>query len=168
MPFGHTQVAFESLFKGLGKLLLDETAVRADLNNNWAVTAEAIQTILRREGVDGLISAHAIYFGTVACLFGLRLKTPAIASQLGLGMMSDYTGAYELLKEETRGAAVTAESVKAFVKKLEGHATIKLSPVCSLPAPPCPSPKVGRLVLGLGFELGHGVLTPVCMCESVY
>ena len=54
MPFGHTQVAFESLFKGLGKLLLDETAVRADLNNNWAVTAEAIQTILRREGVDGL------------------------------------------------------------------------------------------------------------------
>jgi hypothetical protein len=83
-------------------------------------------------------------------------------------MMSDYTGAYELLKEETRGAAVTAESVKAFVKKLEGHATIKLSPVCSLPAPPCPSPKVGRLVLGLGFELGHGVLTPVCMCESVY
>lgn len=171
VPFGHTQVAFESLFKGLGKLLLDETAVRADLNNNWAVTAEAIQTILRREGVDGLISAHAIYLGTVACLFGLRLKTPAVVSQHGLSMISEYTGAYELLKEETRGAAVTAESVKAFVKKLEGHATIKLSPVCSLPAPPCPSPKSGWTTgssLRLGFEPGHGVLTPVCTCASVY
>jgi adenylosuccinate lyase len=89
VPFGHTLVALESMAKGLGKLLLDEPAVRADLNNNWAVTAEAIQTILRREGVDG---------------------------------------AYELLKEETRGAAVTAESVQNFVKKLEGHATIKLAP----------------------------------------
>ena len=144
MPFGHTQVAFESLFKGLGKLLLDETAVRADLNNNWAVTAEAIQTILRREGVDGLISAHAIYFGHGCVFVWLASQNTSDCKSAWPRMMSDYTGAYELLKEETRGAAVTAESVKAFVKKLEGHATIKLSPVCSLSAPPCPSPKSGR------------------------
>ena len=75
VPFGHTQVAFESLFKGLGKLLLDETAVRADLNNNWAVTAEAIQTILRREGVDGLISTDAIYLGTLRVCWLAPQKT---------------------------------------------------------------------------------------------
>ena len=78
---------------------------------------------------------------------GLHLKKPAIANQYSLRMMSDYTGAYELLKEETRGAAVTADSVKAFVKKLEGHATIKLSPVCSLPAPLAPLLKAGWTTL---------------------
>jgi adenylosuccinate lyase len=48
---GHTIVSFDSVLKGLGKLKLDETAIRADLNNHWEVTAEAIQTILRREAV---------------------------------------------------------------------------------------------------------------------
>jgi len=89
IPFGHTMVSFDSVLKGLGKLKLDEAAIRGDLNNHWEVTAEAIQTILRREAVDG---------------------------------------AYELLKEETRGAVVTEESVASFVNKLEKHATIKLSP----------------------------------------
>eukprot|EP00960_Hanusia_phi_P054223 762581-Hanusia_phi.AAC.1 len=80
-------VALDSLLKGLGKLLLDEGAVSADLNGHWEVTAEAIQTVLRREQVDG---------------------------------------AYELLKEETRGAAVTEESINRFIDKLEKHETIKL------------------------------------------
>jgi len=88
IPFGHCVVALDSLQKGLGKLLLDEAAIRRDVNNHWEVTAEAIQTVLRREQVDG---------------------------------------AYELLKEETRGAAVTEESVGKFVEKLKTHDTIKLS-----------------------------------------
>jgi adenylosuccinate lyase len=50
VPFAHTLIALNSLEKGLNKLLLNEEAVRADLGNNWAVVAEAIQTILRREG----------------------------------------------------------------------------------------------------------------------
>lgn len=50
VPFAHTLIALNSLTKGLNKLLLNETALKADLNNNWAVVAEAIQTILRREG----------------------------------------------------------------------------------------------------------------------
>ena len=50
VPFGHTLIALNSLEKGLNKLLLNEDAVQADLGNNWAVVAEAIQTILRREG----------------------------------------------------------------------------------------------------------------------
>ncbi len=50
VPFAHTLIALKSLQKGLGKLILNEEALRSDLEANWAVVAEAIQTILRREG----------------------------------------------------------------------------------------------------------------------
>lgn len=50
VPVAHTLISFSSIEKGLSKLLLNETAINADLENNWAVVAEAIQTILRREG----------------------------------------------------------------------------------------------------------------------
>ena len=50
VPFGHTLIGFKSTLKGLDKLLLNESKFAADLENNWAVVAEAIQTILRREG----------------------------------------------------------------------------------------------------------------------
>ncbi|WP_026449674.1 adenylosuccinate lyase [Aequorivita capsosiphonis] len=50
VPIGHTLIAFHSTLKGLGKLLLNEPKFAEDLENNWAVVAEAIQTILRREG----------------------------------------------------------------------------------------------------------------------
>lgn len=49
VPFAHTIIALESLLKGLGKLVLNEKALAADLEANWSVVAEAIQTILRRE-----------------------------------------------------------------------------------------------------------------------
>ena len=49
VPFGHTLLATKSLQKGLGKLILNEAKLKADLENNWAVVAEAIQTVLRRE-----------------------------------------------------------------------------------------------------------------------
>ncbi len=49
MPFAHTLIAFESLKKGISKLLLNKDKIDADLENNWIVIAEAIQTILRRE-----------------------------------------------------------------------------------------------------------------------
>ncbi len=49
VPFGHIMIALNSLERGLGKLILNETALNEDLENNWAVVAEAIQTILRRE-----------------------------------------------------------------------------------------------------------------------
>lgn len=50
VPIAHTLIALASLQKGLGKLLLNEQALYADLENNWAVVAEAIQTILRSVG----------------------------------------------------------------------------------------------------------------------
>ncbi|MGY8950623.1 MAG: adenylosuccinate lyase [Flavobacteriales bacterium] len=49
VPFSHNLIAFSSLNKGLAKLVLNEEKLLKDLNNNWAVCAEAIQTILRRE-----------------------------------------------------------------------------------------------------------------------
>ncbi|MFZ1799695.1 MAG: lyase family protein, partial [Chitinophagaceae bacterium] len=53
VPMAHIFIAFQSLEKGLGKLLLNEEKISADLENNWAVLAEAIQTILRRENFPG-------------------------------------------------------------------------------------------------------------------
>lgn len=50
VPLAHIEIAFKSLTKGMGKLLLNENALYRDLDNCWAVVAEGIQTILRREG----------------------------------------------------------------------------------------------------------------------
>ncbi|MDA8137492.1 MAG: adenylosuccinate lyase [Desulfobacteraceae bacterium] len=50
VPLAHALIAFKSIQKGLGKLLLNEAVITKDLEANWAVVAEAIQTILRREG----------------------------------------------------------------------------------------------------------------------
>ncbi|MCX6285919.1 MAG: adenylosuccinate lyase [Bacteroidetes bacterium] len=49
VPFAHSVIGFKSLLKGLDKLILNEAKLYSDLNNNWAVVSEAIQTILRRE-----------------------------------------------------------------------------------------------------------------------
>ena len=52
VPMGHSLIAFKSIQKGIGKLLLNESKLNLDLENNWMVVAEAIQNILRREGFD--------------------------------------------------------------------------------------------------------------------
>ena len=52
VPLGHMVIAMKSTLKGLGKLVLNEEAINADLDNMWNVVAEAIQTILRREGYE--------------------------------------------------------------------------------------------------------------------
>jgi len=49
VPLAHTVLSLKSIEKGLGKLVLNEVKLKADLDNNWAVVAEAIQTVLRRE-----------------------------------------------------------------------------------------------------------------------
>ena len=50
VPFGHTLISFESLLKGLKKIYVNEVAINNDIEDNWIVVSEAIQTILRREG----------------------------------------------------------------------------------------------------------------------
>ena len=52
VPLSHALIAYASLLKGLNKLILNEQALAEDLDNNWAVVAEAIQTILRRQGYE--------------------------------------------------------------------------------------------------------------------
>ena len=50
MPIAHMIISFKSLIKGIGKIVVNKIAIQKDLDNNWVVLAEAIQTILRREG----------------------------------------------------------------------------------------------------------------------
>lgn len=52
VPFGHCLIADQSILKGIGKLLINQAQLEADLAKNWAVVAEAIQNVLRREGYD--------------------------------------------------------------------------------------------------------------------
>ena len=52
VPIAHTFIAFKSILKGMGKLLLNEEKLTQDLDNNWMVIAEAIQNVLRREGYE--------------------------------------------------------------------------------------------------------------------
>jgi adenylosuccinate lyase len=52
VPFGHSLIAFKSLSKGFGKISLNRETIDQDLQNNWSVIAEALQTILRKEGFD--------------------------------------------------------------------------------------------------------------------
>ncbi len=71
LPIAHTFIAFKSTLKGLEKLLLNSDAFNADLENNWAVVAEAIQTVLRREG----------YPKPYEALKGLTRKNEAVTKQ---------------------------------------------------------------------------------------
>ncbi len=87
VPLAHTLIAIKSIEKGLGKLLLNEGQLQKDLEQNYAVVAEAIQTVLRREG---------------------------------------YPKPYEALKALTRtGAAISAESIAAFIDTLELNDELK-------------------------------------------
>jgi adenylosuccinate lyase len=52
VPIAHTMIAMESIIKGLDKLLVNEAKIKQDLEDNWIVVAEAIQTVLRREGYE--------------------------------------------------------------------------------------------------------------------
>ena len=52
VPLAHTALAIQSIDKGLSKLILNQEAINSDLEKNWAVVSEAIQTILRRENFD--------------------------------------------------------------------------------------------------------------------
>ena len=78
--FAYSQIAYDSLMKGLGKLEIDESRLSTDLNSAWEVLAEPIQTVMRRFGISG---------------------------------------AYERLKELTRGRERTPPALKDFIQQLE-------------------------------------------------
>ncbi|KAA3623237.1 MAG: adenylosuccinate lyase [Flavobacterium sp.] len=91
VPLGHTLIGFQSTLKGLDKLLLNESKFNEDLENNWAVVAEAIQTILRREG----------YPNPYEALKGLTRTNTAITRD-SISDFIDGLNVSEEIKEELR------------------------------------------------------------------
>jgi len=97
VPFAHTLIAFQSTLKGLNKLLLNRSKFEQDLENNWAVVAEAIQTILRREG----------YPNPYEALKGLT-RTNAKIDQKSIAGFIDSLNVSEGIKNELK--AITPEN----------------------------------------------------------
>ena len=91
VPFAHTIIAFESLIIGLGKIVLNEKALIDDLETNWAVVAEAIQTILRREN----------YPNPYEALLDLT-RTNQTISKESIHQFIDKLNVIETIKEELR------------------------------------------------------------------
>ncbi len=105
MPVAHTLLAVKSIEKGLGKLLLNEAKIAEDLDNNWAVVAEAIQTILRRENYpnpyealkdltrgNNKIDKKAIhdFIGKLKVSADLKKELKAITPSNYVGVMVEY------------------------------------------------------------------------------
>lgn len=91
VPFAHTIIAFQATLKGLNKLLLNKDKFEQDLENNWAVVAEAIQTILRREG----------YPNPYEALKGLT-RTNEKINQESIGNFIDKLEVSETIKKELK------------------------------------------------------------------
>ena len=100
VPFGHTLIAFQSTLKGLNKLLLNKSKFAEDLENNWAVVAEAIQTILRREGypnayeaLKGLTRTHEkINAQSIAAFIETLDVSESVKQEMRVITPSNYTG----------------------------------------------------------------------------
>lgn len=100
VPIGHTLIGFQSTLKGLDKLLLNEAKIAEDLDHNWAVVAEAIQTILRREGypnpyeaLKGLTRTNeAVTQKSIADFIETLDVSEAIKSEMRVISPQNYTG----------------------------------------------------------------------------
>jgi len=100
VPFGHTLIAFQSTLKGLNKLLLNKSKFAEDLENNWAVVAEAIQTILRREAypnayeaLKGLTRTNAkINAQSIAAFIETLEVSESVKEEMRVISPSNYTG----------------------------------------------------------------------------
>jgi len=100
VPFAHTLIAFSSLNKGINKLIINEKNIAADLEKNWAVVAEAIQTILRREGYPNPYEAlkeltrtnSVINAESIASFIDTLNINNTIKSELKAITPSNYTG----------------------------------------------------------------------------
>ena len=100
VPFGHTLIGYSATLKGLNKLLLNKDKFESDLENNWAVVAEAIQTILRREGYPNPYEAlksltrtnEKINQNSIANFIDTLDVSDEIKAELKLITPSNYTG----------------------------------------------------------------------------
>ncbi len=104
IPIAHTMIAIKSLIKGIDKLILNEVKIQADLENNWAVVAEAIQTILRREGypkpyemLKELTRTNAHIDQNTINAFIEKLNVSAkVKAELNKITPSNYTGRFDM------------------------------------------------------------------------
>lgn len=100
VPFAHTVIAFKSLLRGLERIIVNEKKISEDLENNWAVVAEAIQTILRREGFPKPYEAlknltrtnHIITQKSMAEFIDSLNISQAVKTELKKISPSNYTG----------------------------------------------------------------------------
>jgi adenylosuccinate lyase len=100
VPLAHNLIAYRSILRGMEKLLLNETAVNKDLEDNWAVVAEALQTILRREGypqpfeaLKTLTRTHGIINSQAIAEFIAGLNVPdKVKAELKAVTPHNYTG----------------------------------------------------------------------------
>ena len=100
VPIGHTLIAFQSTLKGLNKLLLNESKFKEDLENNWAVVAEAIQTILRREAYPNAYEAlkgltrtnERINAQSIAAFIETLEVSESVKKEMRVITPSNYTG----------------------------------------------------------------------------
>jgi adenylosuccinate lyase len=100
VPIAHTAIALTSISKGLGKLVLNEAKLKQDLENNWAVVAEAIQTVLRRENYPKPYEAlkeltrgkAAITKADIHAFIGTLQVSGAIKKELKAITPHNYTG----------------------------------------------------------------------------
>jgi adenylosuccinate lyase len=103
VPMAHTVIAFKSLLKGLGKLVLNPKAIQNDLQKNWAVITEGIQTILRREGypepyeaLKALTRTHSRVDRQTISEFIEKLDVaPSVKDELKRLSPENYTGVYD-------------------------------------------------------------------------
>lgn len=103
VPLAHTLIGLKSLLKGLGKLVLNREAIKNDLQENWAVVAEAIQTVLRREGysepfeaVKALTRTHTNIDRKAIETFIERLDiTRTVKEELKKITPENFTGVYD-------------------------------------------------------------------------
>jgi len=116
VPLAHTIIAFKSLEKGIGKLELNKAAIDKDLDDNWAVVAEAIQTILRKEG----------YPNPYEALKGLTRKNEKVTQQT-LADFIDSLKVSDLLKEELKKLhRLTIRGFKGISKNLSFTTSTRL------------------------------------------
>lgn len=100
VPFGHSLLAMQNLQKGLGKLIVNEQAIDRDLEANWAVVAEGIQTILRREGYPKPYEAlkaltrtnEGITHSTIAAFIETLGVSESVKDELRVLTPQTYTG----------------------------------------------------------------------------
>ena len=104
VPIAHSVLSIKSLQKGLEKILLNESVILRDLENNWAVVAEGIQTILRREGYPNPYEAlkeltrtnQKINGTTIAAFIDSLAVTDAIKEELKAITPLSYTGIFKM------------------------------------------------------------------------